>query len=184
VNQGPVESAVSLANRPKVQPATIEDLPGLTSLVMELFALSDDFTPDQDAQERGLALILGKGQKERWVPIATSVLDQVRAYISACKDSVWVFPSRDNQPLTRQQAWNLIKRLVLRAGIAKTVSPHQLRHSFATHLLQGGMNLRMVQSLLGHADLSTTQIYTAIENPELERTVRIFHPKGRKGIEG
>jgi integrase/recombinase XerD len=89
-----------------------------------------------------------------------------------------VFLNNRGQPLSRVGAWGIVKRAATRAGLTKTVTPHTLRHSFATHLLEGGADLRAVQEMLGHADLSTTQIYTHIDREYLRSVHRQFHPRG------
>jgi len=141
-------------------------------------------TLNQLVLSEGFLRVKGKGEKERVVPIApvashilSDYLDQARLQLCPLSTD-YVFPNSRGNPLTRQGFWKTLGKLALQAGIHQTVSPHVLRHSFATHLLQSGMNLRVLQSLLGHADLSTTQIYTQVDSPHLKRTHRKFHPRG------
>lgn len=133
----------------------------------------------------GFLLAYGKGRKERLVPIgetAAAVLadyvDTVRSRLDRKGDSEYLFLSRLGEPMTRQAFWNIVKKRAVQAGIGKRVSPHSLRHSFATHLLENGADLRSVQIMLGHADLSTTQIYTHITRERLKRIHEKFHPRG------
>lgn len=132
----------------------------------------------------GFLLTRGKGRKERLVPLgeaATSSLDDylanVRSGLDKSGGNEYLFLSRLGKPMTRQAFWNIIKKRSLQAGIAKNISPHTLRHSFATHLLENGADLRSVQIMLGHADLSTTQIYTHITRERLKRIHEEFHPR-------
>ena len=133
----------------------------------------------------GLVRVLGKGSKERLVPIGRSVLGSVSVYLHTLRPKLdrgaskqRVFLNNRGQPLSRVGAWGIVKRAARRAGIAKTVTPHTLRHSFATHLLEGGADLRAVQEMLGHADLSTTQIYTHVDREYLRSVHRQYHPRG------
>lgn len=126
----------------------------------------------------------GKGRKERIVPLgdaALSFLDNyvhnVRPKILNGKDCEFVFISSYRKNISRQALWKIIKAYVLKAGITKKVTPHTLRHSFATHLLEGGADLRSVQEMLGHASISTTQIYTHVSNTHLKEVHRKFHPR-------
>jgi len=133
----------------------------------------------------GFLLAYGKGRKERLVPIgetATAVIEDyvgtVRSRLDRKGDSEYLFLSRLGEPMTRQAFWNIVKKRAVQAGIGKRISPHSLRHSFATHLLENGADLRSVQIMLGHADLSTTQIYTHITRERLKRVHEKFHPRG------
>ena len=130
--------------------------------------------------------VKGKGSKVRAVPFGqwarqklASYLQQVRPRLLKGKSSPYLFTNRWGQALTRQGFWKLIRRYALTAGIDKRVTPHTLRHSFATHLLEGGADLRSVQSMLGHADISTTQIYTHVDGARLKAVHRRFHPRER-----
>ncbi len=132
---------------------------------------------------RGLLVVRGKGGKTRIVPTAERALDHVRAYLGTVRPN-WakagelvLFVSSRARPLTRQGFWKLIKRYAVVAGITLNFSPHKLRHSFATHLLERGADLRAVQTMLGHADLGTTEIYTRITGDHVRNTHRKTHPR-------
>ena len=132
-----------------------------------------------------LVRVYGKGGKERLVPIGRSVIGAVSVYLHTMRPELDKGKSRSRvllnargQPLSRVGAWGVVKRATERAGITKRVTPHTLRHSFATHLLEGGADLRAVQEMLGHADLSTTQIYTHVDREYLRSVHKQFHPRG------
>jgi integrase/recombinase XerD len=132
-----------------------------------------------------LVRIFGKGGKERLVPIGRSVIGAVSVYLHTKRPALdrgkskgRVLLNARGEPLSRVGAWGVVKRASRRAGIAKPVTPHTLRHSFATHLLEGGADLRAVQEMLGHADLSTTQIYTHVDREYLRSVHKQFHPRG------
>lgn len=131
-----------------------------------------------------LVRIFGKGGKERLVPIGRSLigaasvyLHQMRPALDRGKSKSKVLLNARGQPLSRVGAWGIVRRATQRAGITKRVTPHTLRHSFATHLLEGGADLRAVQEMLGHADLSTTQIYTHVDREYLRSVHKQFHPR-------
>jgi integrase/recombinase XerD len=133
----------------------------------------------------GFLLTCGKGGKERLVPMGETANDSLRSYLALVRPKLdrsgvndYLFLSRLGGPMTRQAFWNIIKKRAVQAGIRKNISPHTLRHSFATHLLENGADLRSVQMMLGHADLSTTQIYTHITRERLKRIHEQFHPRG------
>ncbi|MBK7924248.1 MAG: site-specific tyrosine recombinase XerD [Gemmatimonadetes bacterium] len=133
----------------------------------------------------GLVRVLGKGSKQRLVPVGRSVIGAVSVYLHQVRPGLDHGASRDRvllnargAPLSRVGAWGIVKRLARVAGIRKRVTTHTLRHSFATHLLEGGADLRAVQEMLGHADLSTTQIYTHVDREYLRSIHRQFHPRG------
>ena len=135
--------------------------------------------------EEHLVRVFGKGSKERLVPIGRSAIGAVATYIRELRPKLErgngkgvLFLNARGEPLTRMGAWKILRRHVERAGITKAVSPHTLRHSFATHLLEGGADLRAVQEMLGHADISTTQIYTHVDREYLRKVHRQFHPRG------
>ena len=134
---------------------------------------------------QGVIRLMGKGRKERLVPMGEEALDWFSRYLKEARplllktpDSQVLFPSSRGSFMTRQTFWHRIKRYVTIAGIQKTVSPHTLRHAFATHLLNHGADLRVVQLLLGHSDLSTTQIYTHIARQRLQSLHQAHHPRG------
>ena len=133
----------------------------------------------------GVVRILGKGAKERLVPVGEQALDAVRHYVREARplllegrSSAALFVTRRGGPMTREAFWQLIKRYARRAGIPANISPHTLRHAFATHLLNHGADLRVVQLLLGHADISTTQIYTHVARERLKQLHAKHHPRG------
>ncbi len=135
--------------------------------------------------ERGFVIVTGKGSKERAVPIGETAAARVREYLSGARQALLhgaesdaLFVSSRRRRITRQMFWELIKRYVRQAGITRSVSPHTLRHSFATHLLDNGADLRAVQAMLGHADISTTQIYTHVSRERLKRIHQRHHPRG------
>ena len=127
--------------------------------------------------------VLGKGRKERVVPVLALLRDAVTAYAAkipfASPPSSALFLSRRGRPMSAREAQGLMQNLRGRLGLAERATPHALRHSFATHLLAGGGDLRSVQELLGHASLSTTQTYTEIETSRLMETYQSAHPRGR-----
>lgn len=134
---------------------------------------------------QGVIRLIGKGRKERLVPMGEEALhwfarylQEARPLLLAAPDSQVLFPSSRGGFMTRQTFWHRIKRYVTVAGITKSVSPHTLRHAFATHLLNHGADLRVVQLLLGHSDLSTTQIYTHIAKQRLQSLHQQHHPRG------
>jgi integrase/recombinase XerD len=132
----------------------------------------------------GALKVRGKGGKERLVPIGEIAAVQLEDYLSMGRAALvkrrhtpYLFVNRSAQGLTRQSLWKLVKKYALQACLTKPISPHTLRHSFATHLLEGGADLRSLQHMLGHADISTTQIYTHIAQPQLQRTYQMYHPR-------
>ncbi|MGB0956305.1 MAG: site-specific tyrosine recombinase XerD [Panacagrimonas sp.] len=134
--------------------------------------------------ERGLVQLIGKGDKERLVPMGEPAQDMIRRYLEHSRPllvggrtSEAVFVSRRGGPMTRQNFWLNIRRHARAAGIQQDISPHVLRHAFATHLLDHGADLRVVQSLLGHSDLSTTQIYTHVTRVRLRALHAQHHPR-------
>lgn len=133
----------------------------------------------------GLVRIMGKGSKERLVPVGEEALDWLGRYLSEGRPhlvrgqpSDALFPTRRGEAMTRQAFWQLIKRYALQAGIEHHLSPHTLRHAFATHLINHGADLRSVQMLLGHSSLSTTQIYTHVARERLKALHAAHHPRG------
>ena len=133
----------------------------------------------------GYLMTVGKGSKERLVPMGESACQAVERYLSEAREelakggeSPRLFLSRLGEGMTRQAFWNIVKKRALKAGVRTVISPHTLRHSFATHLLENGADLRSVQLMLGHADLSSTQIYTHVTRERLKRLHGEFHPRG------
>ena len=133
----------------------------------------------------GYLVAMGKGEKERVIPVGQSAYDCLYSYVHEArsvflrKESTDVlFLSRLGEGFTRQGFWKMVKKYTLKAGLAKKVHPHTFRHSFATHLLEGGADLRSVQIMLGHADISTTQIYTHITRDRLKQIHKKYHPRG------
>jgi integrase/recombinase XerD len=135
--------------------------------------------------EEGFAIVFGKGAKERIVPMGSAARSALERYLRGVRTELdrgqargRVFLNRRGRPLTRMTIWNLVRDAADRVGITRKVSPHTLRHTFATHLLEGGADLAVVQELLGHADISTTQIYTHVDRKYLQEVHRRFHPRG------
>ncbi len=134
--------------------------------------------------DEGVALVLGKGSKERMVPLGSAAVEVLRRYLRQVRPELErgrgegrVFLNHRGRPLSRMAVWRIVRDAAGRAGIEARVSPHTLRHSFATHLLEGGADLAVVQELLGHADISTTQIYTHVDRDYLRSVHREFHPR-------
>lgn len=141
---------------------------------------------DQCNLEVGYVGITGKGDKQRVVPIGRPAVAEVQAYVLGARPmllkqraSRFVFVTRRGTPLTRQAFWKLLRARAQRAGIARIPSPHMLRHSFATHLLQRGADLRSVQAMLGHADIATTQIYTHVDAAQLKKVHTACFPRNK-----
>ncbi|MEO7712712.1 MAG: tyrosine-type recombinase/integrase [Gemmatimonadaceae bacterium] len=135
--------------------------------------------------EDGLVRVFGKGSKERLVPIGRSAIGAAAIYLRELRPKLErgegkgvLFLNARGKPLTRMGAWKILRAHVDRAGLTKRVSPHTLRHSFATHLLEGGADLRAVQEMLGHVDIATTQIYTHVDREYLRQVHRSYHPRG------
>lgn len=134
---------------------------------------------------QGVLRVVGKGGKERLVPVGQEALRWIERYLAEGRPalvrgrpSAALFPSRRGGAMTRQTFWHAVKRYAAFAGIDREISPHTLRHAFATHLLNHGADLRAVQMMLGHADLSTTQIYTHVAQRRLQALHREHHPRG------
>ena len=139
--------------------------------------------PHQLHLDGGYVRVRGKGDKERLVPLGAESLEWLQRYLRHAWPELcggrrqWLFPGRAGAPMTRQNFWRIIKNMAVRAGLDSSLSPHGLRHAFATHLLENGADLRAVQLLLGHQDLSTTQIYTHVASARLARMHAQHHPR-------
>lgn len=134
---------------------------------------------------QGVLRIIGKGDRERLIPLGEEAVKWLAQFLQGARleilldrQSDYLFPTRRGERMTRQAFWHIIKRYALKAGIAKDLSPHTLRHAFATHLLNHGADLRVVQMLLGHSDLSTTQIYTHVARERMKELHAQHHPRG------
>ncbi|MBL0235631.1 MAG: tyrosine recombinase XerD [Saprospiraceae bacterium] len=138
--------------------------------------------------ELGIVKVIGKGNKERLVPIGEQALQQIHFYKIGFRNRLpiakghedYLFLNRFGKKLSRISVFTRVKECVAKAGIQKIVSPHTFRHSFATHLVEGGANLRAVQEMLGHESINTTEIYTHLDNDYLRETILNFHPANRK----
>ncbi len=138
---------------------------------------------DLDMQQ-GLVRCMGKGEKERVVPVGDQALEAVHAYLLHSRPVLLgqtncrlLFVNRRGRPLTRQTVWKLVKQYARQAGLKEEITPHTLRHSFATHLLENGADLRAVQEMLGHTDIVTTQIYTHLTRKALKNIYNLAHPR-------
>jgi len=169
-------TALSLRDR-----ALLEVLYGTGARISEAVGLDID---DLDL-ETGSVLLRGKGSKQRMVPVGSYAIDAVNAYLVrgrtelVTRSTPAVFLNARGGRLSRQSAWAVLVRTAERAGVAADVSPHTLRHSFATHLLDGGADVRVVQELLGHASVTTTQVYTLVTVDKLREVYATAHPRAR-----
>jgi integrase/recombinase XerD len=169
------ESPLDLRNR-----AILELLYDGGLRVSELVGL----TADRIDFDGGLVTVLGKGDKERLIPLGETALERLRAYLELSRPALarggrprTLFLNARGGRLSRQAVWTLIRAMIRKAGIDRHVSPHTLRHSFATHLLENGADLRAVQMMLGHADIGTTQIYTHVSRERLKKIHGRYHPR-------
>jgi integrase/recombinase XerD len=177
----------SLLHQPKPDsPRGIRDVALLEVLYATGLRVSEliSLTLDQLELEAQLIRTMGKGSKERLVPIGRTASNRLLEYLQKgrtflLKDrlSPWVFVNNRGGRLSRQGFWKIIRQYGRQAGITKKISPHTLRHTFATHLLEGGADLRSIQTMLGHADISTTQIYTLVTTQHIREAYRRYHPR-------
>ncbi|MBN1254481.1 MAG: site-specific tyrosine recombinase XerD [Deltaproteobacteria bacterium] len=135
--------------------------------------------------EVGFVMVRGKGGKERIVPVGEVAMDRVRTYLEQGRpamlkgrESSYLFVNNRGGRLSRQGFWKILRQYALKTGITKRITPHTLRHSFATHLLERGADLRFIQAMLGHVDISTTQVYTHVNQEYLRKLHRQYHPRG------
>ena len=134
----------------------------------------------------GFVKVTGKGNKERIVPMGTSAIKQIKIYLESYRNHItiqpnhedYIFLNRRGKKLSRVYVFMIIKDLLLKTGLRKTISPHTFRHSFATHLIEGGADLRAVQEMLGHSSITTTEIYTHLDRDYLRSAILQFHPRG------
>ncbi|WP_456299571.1 site-specific tyrosine recombinase XerD [Nocardioides mangrovicus] len=165
--------------------ALLEVLYGTGARISEAVGLDVDDLDLDPAHEPGTVLLRGKGGKERLVPVGSYAREAVAAYlagprtdlVSATRSTPALFLNARGGRLSRQSAWTIITKAAERAGVTADVSPHTLRHSFATHLLEGGADVRVVQELLGHASVTTTQIYTMVTVDALREVYAAAHPR-------
>lgn len=162
--------------------AMLELLYGTGVRVSELVGLN----VGQISLVSGVILVRGKGDKERVVPMGEYAIEALRVYLERARPALCagkcpeaLFLNRSGKRISRQGVWKILKGCARRAGIAGAVSPHMLRHSFATHLLEGGADLRAIQELLGHSDISTTQVYTHVARARLKEVHARCHPRGK-----
>jgi integrase/recombinase XerD len=172
----PVEKALGLRDR-----AMLETLYASGLRVSELVTLK----LGQVSQDMGVVRVTGKGSKERLVPLGEEAIAWIRRYLKEARPELLagraandLFVTARGSAMTRQMFWTLLRRYAARAGLRKPISPHTLRHAFATHLLNHGADLRVVQLLLGHSDISTTQIYTHVARERLKQLHAKHHPRG------
>lgn len=187
---GQIEALI-LAARQGEDPVSLRDVALLEFLYATGARVSEAVSVSSDdvelAEPISVVRLFGKGRKERLVPFGRSAQEALDAYIVRARPvlaargrgQVTLFLNRRGAPLSRQSAWEIIDRAASRAGIGEAVSPHTLRHSFATHMLEGGASVREVQELLGHASVSTTQIYTKLSAQVLAEVYRSTHPRAR-----
>jgi len=181
--------AILLASGAEGTPRALRDRALLELLYATGARISEAVGLDVDDIDLGTASVIlrGKGSKERIVPVGRMALDAVSAYLVRGRPAILgsgiggpaLFLNHRGGRLTRQSAWTVLSAAVMRSGVAAEVSPHTLRHSFATHLLDGGADVRVVQELLGHASVTTTQIYTLVTIDRLREVYALSHPRAR-----
>ena len=178
---GAIDMSAPMADRDR---AMIETLYGCGLRVSELCGLRLSWLHFNE----GYLRVVGKGDKERLVPIGPEAMARIEVYVRGARLHVplkakgedMVFLNARGGPLSRMAVFNLVKKLAVAAGIRKTISPHTFRHSFATHLVEGGADLRAVQEMLGHASITTTEIYTHLDREYLRSNILQFHPRATK----
>jgi integrase/recombinase XerD len=176
-----IDMSKPLAHRDR---SIIETLYGCGLRVSELCGLRRSWLHFSE----GFIRVVGKGDKERLVPIGPESMLQLDLYLNnervhlntGPRSGDIVFLNARGGPLSRMSVFNLVKDLAMKAGIRKTISPHTFRHSFATHLVEGGADLRAVQEMLGHASITTTEIYTHLDREYLRSNILQFHPRANK----
>ena len=177
------EEVESLLEQPDLsKPSGIRDRAMLEVMYATGLRVSELLTIEKKnlSIEKKQIRIFGKGAKERYVPISSFALEYLIKYInevrneSPYRNSKYIFINKEGKPLSRQAFWQIIKNYALKAGIIENVTPHTLRHCFATHLLENGADLRSVQEMLGHSDISTTQIYTHVSSKRIRSAYDMF----------
>jgi len=181
------EMALLLAQPGEETPAEIRDSAMLELMYATGIRVSEliGLTVNSINWQVGYLVAMGKGEKERIVPVGQTAYERVKRYQEAARplllkgrESDLLFLNRSGKGLTRQGFWKIVKKYAAKAGLDKAIHPHTFRHSFASHLLEGGADLRSVQIMLGHADISTTQIYTHVTRERLKEIHRKYHPRG------
>ena len=181
------EMEILLAQPGAATPAEIRDSAMLELLYATGIRVSEliGLTVNSINWQVGYLVAKGKGEKERIVPVGRTAYDRVKRYLEGARplllkgmESDRLFLNRSGKGMTRQGFWKIVKKYAAKAGLGKRVHPHTFRHSFASHLLAGGADLRSVQIMLGHADISTTQVYTHVTRDRLKEVHRKYHPRG------
>lgn len=183
-----IKEVESLLNQPDItKPLGIRDRAMLEMLYATGMRISEltKLSVHQINIEGGYVVLFGKGSKERIVPLGRESIEWLKKYLSEVrskfnrkKESQYLFLSQWGKQMSRQQFWKILKEYGRRADIRKRITPHLLRHSFASHLLERGADLRSVQMMLGHVDISTTQIYTHVTGERLKKVHERYHPRG------
>ena len=186
LNQDEIETILQQPD--VVKPLEIRDKAILETMYATGMRVTEVLTLKQSSiyHDDGIVRVFGKGSKERLVPIGRSALEWIAKYVRevrvvlAKKGTGYdtLFLNARGKPMSRMAIWNIVRNYTLKSGIKKDVHPHTIRHSFATHLLEGGADLRAVQEMLGHSDIATTEIYTHIDREYLKEVHRTFHPRG------
>ncbi|MBU2262569.1 MAG: site-specific tyrosine recombinase XerD [Syntrophobacterales bacterium RBG_19FT_COMBO_59_10] len=183
----PEEMGLLLAQPGSATPAAVRDAAMMELMYATGIRVSElvSLTVNSINWQVGYLVAMGKGEKERIVPLGRTAYDRVKRYLDVARprflkdrECDTLFLNRSGKRLTRQGFWKIVKKYAAKANFAKKVHPHTFRHSFATHLLEGGADLRSVQIMLGHADISTTQIYTHVTRERLKEIHRKYHPRG------